>query len=245
MLRKLSLNEWFLKYQLDYLNRNYNHLSAMIECDLSSLITKYGDDKLPITSILIKSASLLLKECPQVNRQIFQTIWGKRIYISDEFAVTVPVLFETKEGLYTSVVNIENAWKKSLDEIREELKSYRKQDPYRLPLGKFILGKGNTFFNRLRLRIIHKLVNTFPYFLEKYKVGTICVSSLMNVKNTDSDIIYMAKGPGAMTLCLCGINLQSKRMKLGISWDHGTGHGVEGVSASKKLVELIEKSTSF
>lgn len=240
MLRKLTLNEWFLKYQLDFLNRRYNHLSAMIECDLSSLMLRFGNDKLPITSILIKCASLLLKECPQVNRQMFQSIWGKRIYSSDEFAVTVPVLFETKDGLYTSVVNIENAWNKSLDEIREELKSYRKQDPYSLPLGKFILGKENTFLNRLRLKIIHRLVNTFPSFLEKYKVGTICVTSLMNVKNTDSDIVYMAKGPGAFTLCLCGLNLQTKRMKLGISWDHGTGHGVEGVVASKKLVELIE-----
>ena len=72
------------------------------------------------------------------------------------------------------------------------------------------------------------------------KIGTISVSSLLNLDFVNTDSTFVAKGPGAISICVCGFNEQTNTMKLGIAWDHATGNGYEGVNASQELTRILQ-----
>ena len=58
-IRSLSLKEWFSHYQLQYIQRHHFHLSAVIEADLSKLVSAYQGQHLPLTFILIKALAIV------------------------------------------------------------------------------------------------------------------------------------------------------------------------------------------
>lgn len=242
MIRSLNLAEWFLKFQLSYIDQNYNHLNSFLEIDISKIIDHYEETKtkIPMSSILIKACGLWQEECPNINKQIFNTIFGYKLYQCDNFAVNVPVLLNTETGPYMSVTCITNANEKSIREIKLDLKKHLGKDPKTLPVGKYLIGKSNNIFNRCRLKMIHFMVNNFPSIQNKLKVGTISVSSLLNLDHENTDSTFIAKGPGSMSLCVCGFSIVNKRMRLGIAWDHATGNGYEGVGAVQKLAKILQ-----
>lgn len=241
MIRKLSLAEWFLSYQLEFIEKHYCHISGVWEIDLTKLVDRFdGDIKtVPFTSVLIKACALWQRECPEINRQVFKTPLGKRFYSCDQRAVNVPALLQYNGRPYLSVVSIKQADQKPLAAIQQALKDYTKTDPKALPVGRFVINKRNHFFNRLRLIIIHTLVNRFPGLAEKFQVGTISVSSLLSSQQ-DADVTFMAKGPGAMSLTLCHVDDATNTMKIGFSWDHATANGYEAVAASKMFCMILQ-----
>jgi hypothetical protein len=242
MIRQLTLEEWFLNYQLTYIDKNYNHLNAFIDVDISKILEFFDDSekKIPMTSILIKACGMWQEKVPSINKQVFKTLFGQRIYQCDGNSVNVPVLLNAKTGPYVSVTCIENTNKKNLSEINMDLKKYLKKDPSSLPIGRLLIGKKNNCFNRSRLKLIHFIVNNFPRIQEKMKVGTISVSSLLNLDHKNTESTFIAKGPGAISLCVCGFNKETKLMRLGIAWDHATGHGYEGIGAAQELCRILQ-----
>lgn len=242
MIKKLNLQEWFLIYQLDYIEKNYAHLNMHLEVDISKILNHFGDEKIPMSTILVKACGLWLEKSPITQKQIFKTIFGRRLYINDYQSVNVPIILDNDGENYMSVMTIEKTANKSLTEISNEFKTYAKTDPKTLPIGKNLIGKKNNIFNRARLKLIHFLVNNFPKIQDKYKVGTISVSSLLKFDAIVGDVTPTAKGPGAMTVCVTTFDRSSQKMKLGIAWDHQTGNGYEGVQACQKLCEILQGS---
>jgi hypothetical protein len=242
MIRHLTLAEWFLKFQLSYIDKNYNHLNAFVEIDISKIIDhfEHTKTKIPMTSILIKACGLWQEQCPDINKQIFKTIFGYKLYQCDNYAVNVPTLLNSTTDPYMSVTCISNANEKNISEIKSDLKKHLGKDPRSLPIGKYLIGKSNNILNRSRLRIIHFIVNTFPSIQNRMKVATICVSSLLNLDHENTNSTFIAKGPGSMSICVCGFSKDKKIMRLGIAWDHATGNGYEGVRASQELTKILQ-----
>jgi len=92
------------------------------------------------------------------------------------------------------------------------------KDPTQLPVGRFIIGKSNNTLNCFRLKLTHSVVNTFPKIQNKLEVGTVSVSSLLNLDHQATDVTFVSKGPGAMSLCICGVDTASKKMNIGLAW---------------------------
>jgi len=240
MIKKLNLHEWFLIYQLEYIEKNYAHLNMHLEVDISKICDHFTHSKIPMSTSLVKDSGLWLESTPLVRKQIFKTIFGKRLYINEHNSVTVPIVLNNDGEKYVSIMNIENVANKTLSDISSEFKQYSTTQPKTLPIGKNIIGKKNNFFNRTRLKLIHFTVNNFPSIQDKYKVGTVSVSSLLKFDEAMADVTPTAKGPGAMTICITTVELESKKMKLGVAWEHQTGDGYAGIQACQKLCHILQ-----
>lgn len=242
MIRTLTLQEWFLAYQLEYIEKNYSHISGFWEVDLTRLIAHFDGEpeKIPLTSLLIKAGAIWQRECPVVNRQMFRTPWGRRFYCCESRAVNVPAVLNAGGEPYLSVVSIKKADEKTLAEIHQELHDFARTDPSSLPIGRFLAGKRNHLLNRLRLALIHRLVNRLPILSERMEAGTISVSSILSTKQKQADVTFMGKGPGAMSLTICGMDTSAGKLKIGFSWDHATSNGHEAVAASKTFCMMLQ-----
>lgn len=243
MIRKLSLQEWFLIYQLQKIEKNHAHLPFILKVDTSAL-EKHFNEKVPYTTILVKAVSLWQETSPITKKQVFKTIFGLRLYENLTGNVNVPILLNHEGNPYMSVMTIKNAKNKSLSEIQNEFAEYSKSNPKDLFIGRRMLGKKNNFFNRSRLRLIHFIVNSFPQIQQKYEVGTASVSSLIKFSKPDVNLVTTAKGPGAFSLCVSSVDSVNNKLELGISWDHQTGDGHEAAKACFKLAEILQGQDS-
>ncbi len=245
-VRKLTLEEWFLYYQLRHIKNRHFHLPGFIEVDLSRVATYYKEKgrKLPLSLILVKAAGLLVRECPEINRQIFKTPFGLRFLESESTSVNVPIQLNVEGHRYISAMVIKDVGVKSVGQIGEEIKKFKSRTKKDLVVGKYIIGKKNTFLNRMRLRLIHFMINSFPHLQEKFGVGGIAVSSLLNLDSQGIDVRFVAKGHNAFTICACTYEEESMHLKLGIGWDHYTGHGVTGVEVSMVLGSILQAENS-
>ena len=243
MIRKLSLQEWFLIYQLQKIENNHAHLPFILKVDTSALECHFKEN-VPYTTVLVKAASLWQEVSPITKKQVFNTIFGLRLYENHTGNVNVPILLDHEGTPYMSVMTIKNAKDKSLLEIQNEFSQYSKSNPKELFIGSKMLGKKNNFFNRSRLKLIHFIVNNFPQIQEKYEVGTTSVSSLLKFSKPEVNLITTAKGPGAFSLCVSSIDRVKNKLELGISWDHQTGDGHEAAKACYQLAEILQGQNS-
>ncbi|MCG8671822.1 MAG: hypothetical protein MI867_20630 [Pseudomonadales bacterium] len=242
MIRNLSLQEWFLAYQLDFIERNYCHIGGVWDIDLTKLQSTFNNDgkDFALTAILTKAIGIWQRECPAINRQRFKTFSGPKFYSCDSLAVNVPALLKSEGQPYLSVLTIQNPHKKSVDAIKQEISEYTKTDPKTLPVAKFLIGRRNHVLNRLRMRIIHFLVNKIPSIQQRFEVGTISLSSLLSSTDQTANVTYMAKGPGSMSLTVCSYDKTNAHLRVGFSWDHATANGYEAVAAGKVFCSILQ-----
>jgi hypothetical protein len=244
MIRKPTLAEWFLNYQLTYIEKNQFHVPAFVDIDLTKIYDHYQDRRVPMTTLLVKACGLWQEQCPEINRQVFKTPFGERIYESNDFSVNLPVVLKESSEQYLSVTSIKAPHLKSIETIKSDIKKFAATKPSSLPVGKYLFQKKNNLLNRTRLKVIHFIVNAFPQIHEKHSVGTISVSSLLNIKIDNPSVTFMARGPGAITLTVCGVDEDNKIMKIGIGWDHRVCSGSEVVGASNELSNILEGRNS-
>lgn len=239
-IRKLTLDEWFSHHQLQYIQRHHFHLSSVLEADLSRLCTAYDGQDFPLSFILIKALALTLKYEPRINRQLVQTLWGPKMREGDGCHINVPVLLNFDGYERISLTIVREADQKSVAEIKQEVKSFLRSQPEDLWLGKYIIGKPNTWFNRQRLRLIHFVVNHFPHLQDKHQAGTASVSSLLNLEHAGTEVCVIGRGPGALSLTASHFDAESKKIRLGLAWDHHTAKGIVGIGAAMILCKILQ-----
>jgi hypothetical protein len=241
-VRKLSLQEWFLYYQLKNIQKSHFHLPGSIQVDMSRVAKHYKDQgvRVPITPIIIKAASLLTKECPEINTQFFETIFGTKMLDYSYNAVNVPVMMNINGEDYLSAMVIKDAHELSIKEIKSQIKDFKNSKKEDLKVGKFIVGKSNNLFNRTRLKFIHFIISNFPHLQEKFGAGSISVSSLLGKNSNSSNIDIVAKGQNAITMCATTYDEETSILNMGLSWDHYTGHGMKYINSSTLLNEILK-----
>lgn len=244
-VRKLSLNEWFLYHQLRYIEAQHFHVDSILEVDFTAIAQAWkphlpSETLPPLTFLLVKAAGLLLKHEPEINRQFSQSLWGPRLIESQNRAVNVPVMMHYDGEDYLSVTTIQDADSKSIGAIKAEVRAFFKTPKEDLIVGKYILGKPNHVFNRLRLRAIHYLVNHWPQLLVKHRAGLISVSSLLNLDHQGTHVTMQGRGPGAFSITLSHYDTERQQMRIGISWDHFTSTGMVGTRAGITLCRILQ-----
>lgn len=239
MIRKLTLQEWFLNFQLQKIEKNHAHLPFILRVNTEKLKDHFGE-RIPYTTLLVKAVSLWQESTPIVRKQVFHTIFGYKLYENMSGNVNVPILLDYKGEPYMSIMTVKKAREKKLSEIQNEFAEYSKSNPEKLFIGSKMLGRSNNFFNRARLKLIHFIVNNFPSLQEKHEVGTVSVSSLLKFEKPHVNLMTTAKGPGAFSLCVSSIDRVNNVLEIGISWDHQTGDGHMGVRACQDLAEILQ-----
>jgi len=242
IVRKPTLDEWFLILQLKCIKKQF-HLPFYIDIDVTKLANKFmaANRKVPYTALLIKASSILLEECPHMNIAIFHTFLGVKIVDFKYNIVNLPIAI-VRDGKYMlTATTIENAFMKSIHEIRSEIKSAAAKDLSDLPLNKLLHYGKNNFFNRLKLRTMHFMFNNFPKKYLKFRAGGIGVSSLMNKSNIDLPLAMMAYGNTGLTIGSCAEyqNAEKRFLKVGIALDHMVCHGEVGVAAIMQFSEIL------
>jgi len=240
-VRKLSLSEWFIVHQLQEVERQHFHINSLLEVDLSALHQAYGDQPLPLTFIVVKALALTLKHVPEINRQYVQGFWGPRMIQAEHCSVNLPVMLNFDGEDYLSVTTINNADSKSIQQIKNEVKAYFVTPKSDLRVGKYIIGKPNTWFNRQRLRCIHYLVNRLPGLHDRLQVGTASVSSMLHLAHRGTQVAMTGRGPGACSITLCHHDPMRQQMQLSIAWDHFTGQGIDGGRGLITLCRILQR----
>jgi hypothetical protein len=242
-VRKLSLEEWFLIYQLKHIKKNHFHLPFYLSVDISKLAGHYEqkDQKIPVTALIIKASALLAKKNPEVNRIVFRTFYGTRIFDPSYISVNLPIMIQSEGQSFLAATVISNVDKKNISEINKNIKKALGQKLSDLKIGKYVYKKRNSFFNRARLKFVHFIVNNFPKVYENFGGGALAVSSLMNHNHEDFDMSMMAYGPTAFTIGSCHLKQKEDKhfLKIGIAYDHFAFSGEKAIEASKHLSLIL------
>lgn len=242
-VRKATLEEWFLIYQLDKIKKNHFHLPFYLTVDISKVAEhfKTKGEKLPLTALMIKAAGLLCEKHKEVNRIVFKTFYGVRVFDPKYISVNLPVMIKSEGQSFLAATVLENVNTSNIEAINKEIKSALTQDLSDLKIGKYVYKKRNNFINRFRLKFIHTLINQFPKVYEHFGGGAIAVSSLMNHNLEDFDMSMMAYGPTAFTICSCNHMEENGKdlLKVGIAYDHFAFSGEKAIEASQSLSLIL------
>lgn len=246
-INSLSLDEWFLAKQLKSIKKGF-HLPYNIKVDVSKLSEYYrSQNKRPAyTALLIKSASQLIHEMPEINRCCFHTFYGMRLVSPKYNAVNIPLTTEIDGKSVVTGVSIDDAYKKSLEQIREELKAKRPQSFDQLPLNKIIHCGKFKAWQKLKLRGLLFLFSHFPKLYLKKKGGGISVSSLMNLAKKGCEVEMNAFGMTTLTISACSVEFNhetgQEKLCVGVAFDHIATHGALGTKAILRLSEIIHET---
>lgn len=246
VIRKLSLEEWFLRKQLLGLRKRHFFLPGTLTLDLGKLTDFYGGaDKIPLTAIAIKAAAMIRELHPHSHRMVFSTFFGPRILEFSESRVSVPVLIHENGKVHLSAAVIKNAEKKSVSSLRDELKALQARPLSTFPVASYVARKPNLFWNRWMLGLLEYIAYRSPTLYSK-KGGGIVVSTVFSKGTFGSDMAPTAFGPTALTISGCSVFQEGSRslVRFGVSYDHTALLAFEAVAALRAFQILLESPDS-
>ena len=199
--------------------------------------------RIPWTAFLVKVAALMAKEVPEANRVLFKTFTGWRFLQFDYVTINVPVLIKIRGSYHLSAVTIKDADRRDIDEIAQEIRAAKSRTLDELPVSKLIIGRRNSFWNRLRLRLIHAVVARSPRAYAKLGGGGLSVSSLLNHVGDQAQSRPYAFGATALTICASSLEERDGKhwLKLGLGCDHLTGGGELAMRAVRMLQDCAAR----
>jgi hypothetical protein len=241
-IRKPTLDEWFLIYQLQKLKKQF-HIPTFVDVDVTRIATHYEEMGMPTpyTTMLIKSASILAHECPEINKAVFHTFYGLRVVEFPYNSVNVPISRVINNKSVISATMIEDAHLKTNLEIRKDLKRATKKTLDQLPINKILHTKKNNILNRLKLKAIHFALMNFPSIYLKNKGGGTSVSSIPYQYDQKSPIQAVSYGMTGITLFSCSMKKENEKtyLRMGIGFDHMICHGNVAMKASTILCSIL------
>ena len=243
-VRRQTLHEWFLDYQLrhEWRRRFYNPMS--VDVDVTALAEAYEAKgrEAPWSAIVVKAAGLVAQKHPEINRVVFRTFYGARVVDFDRVTVNFPMLYSREGQEILGAITIPEPQSLPIEAIRGHIRAGRRRRLEDTKVARFVLGK-NTFFNRLRLRAIHASVNHFPGLYVKFGGGGLSVTSLLFLSDEDVKLRVTPYGPTAMTIGAITVSKEPdgrKLMRLGIGFDHTAIRGDQAAAAGQTLARLLQ-----
>lgn len=239
-----TVDEWFLSKQLKAINKGL-HLPFKMKSDVTVFAKHYRDQnkRPPYTALLVKAASQLIHEMPEINRACFHTFYGLRLVNPNYNAVNLPLMVEIDGKSVVTGITIEDAYKKSCEQIREEIKSKRPTSFDRIPLNKIIHCGRFKLWQKLKLRMLLFLFSNLPKLYLKKGGGGISVSSLLNLAQKNNIVEMSAYGMTTLTISSCSIETNDEsdthKICVGVAFDHLVTHGAIGTGAIIRLNEII------
>ena len=244
-IRKLTLEEWFLDYQLDAIWNGYCHLGFNIDVDVTNLVNEAAERgvKFSPTAALIRAIGLLALEKPSANRVMLRTLFGPRILELDSVGVNLPVMVHNNGDPFLSGMVIKNPDKRGVPEIQAEIRAYAQGDLSDKPIGRFIKTRKNTWYNRLALRLLHFAAYRVPSLYVKYEAGGFSASSVIR---GDAEHLLnrgQAYGHTASTFCLIGMNKTADNRQM-MMIGGGLNHSVMSGGEFQELCNVLSRILS-
>ncbi len=242
-IRALTLEEWFTGHQLRAIARRHFHLPIVTSVDVSETARAYAaaGAKPPWTALVVRAAARLAVEVPEVNRLLFDTLWGPRLVEPSYVAVNVPVILSHEGRPVLSAAVIREPGQRPLAEVQAELRAARSKVVAEQPIGRMFVDNRNTLLARTRLRLVHWVVWHFPSLYLKHGGGGISVSSLMLHNQPQVRIWAPSYGPTAFTICVTGVHQAGDQttLHLGIGYDHLALSGERAAAAVVALAGIL------
>lgn len=242
--RKPSLQQWFLAHQLRRVWSDHCHLPFDLDVDISRIEGAYAaaGRPTPYTAVVVKALALTAARVPAINRMYLPTVFGPKLIEFDHVSVNLPVVLDRGGGRQMAATTIRDADRLTIAEIRASIRSARRKRPEDMPIGRYLHGRPNTAWNRLRLRAIHFAVYNFPGLILARKAGGLSVSSLVGELREGLPVRLQAFGPTAFTVVLSHIDRSSAGktvLRLGLGADHAALRGDEIAAGVQALHDVL------
>ncbi len=242
-VRKPTLQEWFLAHQLRSLWRGHHYFPVSLDVDVSRVEAVYRErgKPVPYTAIVIKALAVAARREPSINRMYLPTILGPRMVEFDHVSVNLPVVVEKNGERRTGAATIRDADRLSVKEIRAAIREARRRRPEDGPVGRFVHGRANNLFNRLRLRAIHFAVYNFPGALAE-RAGGLSVTSVIGAVRDDVPARPIGFGPTAFTIAVSHVDRSAPGktvLRLGIGVDHAACRGDEAARGVQRFHDVL------
>ena len=243
-IRKLSLAEWFLHYQLKFSFFEYAHLSYCMDIDVTALVERAEKQGLRFspTGATIKAVDLLAKKLPKLNRILFHTPWGMRIAEPDEVRVNIPVIIQNNGNPVLSAMVLGDLEDKAVPEIHGEIKTFSESDLSDKPVGRTVYEGKNTWYNRFILRLIHFIAHRFPGLHVKNGGGAFSVTSIIRRDVPQMWLRGTGLGHTILTLTINGLKQRADNcytLILGFDCNHSVMSGDEFSLVCATLAEIL------
>jgi len=238
------LEEWFTDYQLQFIWNAYCHTPMHLDIDITPLVSATTAAGIPLapTALLVKAAGHLVEEMPLLNRVLLRTPWGPRILELNEIRVNMPVRIHNNGQPFLSAMVIADPQQRSATDLRQQIRAFAQGTLADKPIGRFLM-RGNWFWNRWALQLLHVVAYRLPWVYEK-KGGGISVSSLVR-EGTHHPRRGIAVGHTSITLLLSGIDQDSSGrtwMRVGLDGNHSILSGSEIAEAAKRIAAILTES---
>lgn len=242
-VRKLSLEHWFINYQLKAIQKSHMHLPGSIDVDVTTILQHLKTDRPAtyLTSVVIKALGLVLETNPELNCIYADSVFGPRLICPDYVAINVPVRVQVGDKHVLSAHVVKAPQSKSITEIRDELKATRFSGLEKRPIARFVSTKSNNFVNRSLLKMLHFVAYNFPNLYVSRGGGGASVSSLLYEGKDASPMTTTAFGPTGFTCVLTSTWSEGSRtlLRIGVGFDHLIGSGELAVVFGKKLAAVL------
>lgn len=234
-VRRLTLEEWFLDLQLRTVREDHVHLPFSVDLDTSAVDAAWAG-RVPWPAVMIAALGRLGRELPEVNRMMFRTPFGARVFEPDGVHVNVPVQVEHEGRRLLSAVVVRDADRKSVEAIREELRAARQRDPRELPLNRHLLDGRDSLWRRAVLTAAWFGSYRLPWVYARHG-GALALSSLHHLGEPGLVSRGVAFGPTSLTVLL--FTGSSGTAQLGIGVDHAVLSGETIGRAVATLARIV------
>ena len=243
-IRRLSLEEWFLDYQLSSIWREYFHLGFHMDVDVTGLVTEAETKGVSFspTAVMIRAIGLLAVQRPATNRVMLRTFFGTRIIELDTIGVNLPVMVDNKGDPFLSAMVIKRPHERSALDIQNEIREYATGDLSDKPIGRFVKTRKNTWYNRMALKLLHFMAYRVPSLYLKYEAGGFSASSVIRGDGEHLINRGQAFAHTALTFCLMGMTKTRDGrhiMLIGGGLNHSVMSGGEYQEASNVLSGIL------
>jgi pyruvate/2-oxoglutarate dehydrogenase complex dihydrolipoamide acyltransferase (E2) component len=247
VIRKQTLEEWFLAHQLGALAKNHFYNQILIDADVTRLVRAYRErgDEPPYTAILIKATAMAAAKHRCMNRAVFSTFYGRRVVEPEGVHVNFPHYITDGGRDYLIASTVPDADRKTVAEIRAFVKQACNKKLSDTVVARHLQGNANTFVKRTLLRLIHFAAYNFPSMYVKRGGGGVSVTSLMNLAHERFSAHVLSYGPTAFTVAsISAVNSQERTiLKISLGFDHISGPGREAMLAARALARILSADT--
>lgn len=231
VVRKLSLAEWFLHYQLKQLPKAGLSLPSSLRVDMTEAVADFrrAGQKIPANAIVLKALGLWAAKFPDVNRILFRSPWGLRFLEMDEVRINFPIEIQHNGQSLTAAIVIQNPHLKTISEIHGEIRAAKEKPLSAYPINNFLAHRRNWFFNRWLLKTLYFLTMRFPAIYVKLGGGGLSYSSLTQAQDSKMLMLPVARGHTSFTFCLNTVELTPTAcyFHFGVSFDHSSHTGAQ------------------
>jgi len=223
-MRKPTLDEWFLAYQLRSMSRDFFFNPGSLDVDVTAIVERHRAraTRLSYPALVIKALALTAQRVPEINRAYVRTPLGDRVVEFDHISVNLPLALREGDRTYLSAIVVRDADRRSVAEIAAQIRQAQARTLDETRITKIVARRPNNLWWRTVLRGMHFAAYRWPG-MAAMGAGGLSVSSIIEHRDDPPPFRAASFGPTAMTLLITGVRQTPEgrhRLELGLGLNH-------------------------